>query len=194
MTLRRYLSEQAARPHGAAGRLLAWNWLRETAAANDVAVELLRIRPGERICEIGFGPGRTLAALADLGAQVLGVDVSPDMLTVAARRNAGAVAAGQVVLVEGDGTAVPAADGTMDAAISVHSLYFWPDQGAVFAELRRVLRRGGRLVLAFRPADHPLPARLDPAVYRVPTLAELIHLLHAAGFADVHVERRPRTA
>ena len=191
MTIRRYLSEQAAHPHGLAGRLLAWNWLRETAAVNDIAVDLLHARPGERICEIGFGPGQTLGRIAAVGAHVLGVDIAADMLMVAGRRNAAAVAAGQIELVEGDGTALPTADATLDAALSVHSLYFWPDQPAVLAELRRVLRPGGRLVVALRPADQPLPARLDPAVYHVPTVAELARLLRTAGFAAVHAERRP---
>jgi arsenite methyltransferase len=194
VSIRRYLSEQAARPHGPVGRLLARNWLRETAAANDIAVDLLHPRPGERICEIGFGPGRTVARLAAAGAHVLGVDIAADMLTLAGRRNMAAIAAGRVELVHGDGTALPAADGTLDAAISVHCLYFWPDQAAVLAELRRVLRPGGPLVLALRPADDPLPARLDPAVYQVPTIAELRRLLREAGFTDIRVERRPRPA
>lgn len=192
MTIRRYLSEQAAHPHGPVGRLLAWNWLRETAAVNDIAVEILRAQPGERICEIGFGPGRTLIRLAAAGAHVLGVDIAPDMLAVAGRRNAAVIAAGQMDLVEGDGTALPAADSTLDAALSVHSIYFWPDQTAVLTELRRVLRPGGRVVIALRPADHPLPSRLDPTVYQVPTVAELTRLFRVAGFAAVHAERRPQ--
>jgi arsenite methyltransferase len=190
----RYLSRQAAHPHGPVGRLIAWNWVRETAAINDIAVELLAARPGERICEIGFGPGRTLARLAAGGAQVLGVDVSADMVTFAGRRNAAAVAAGRIRVDEGDGTALPADDGTLDGVLSVHSVYFWPDPAAVLAEIRRALRPGGRLVLGLRPADHPLPARFDRTVYRVPTTDELIGWLHAAGFTDIRAERRPHPA
>jgi SAM-dependent methyltransferase len=89
---------------------------------------------------------------AAAGAQVLGVDVSADMVTVAGRRNAAAVATGQVRVVEGDGTALPVGDGTLHGAISVHSVYFWPDPAAVLAEIRRTLRPGGRLVLALPAA------------------------------------------
>src|SRR6266508_3581500 len=73
----RYLSGQAARPHGPMGRLLARVWLRETATVNDIAVDLLAPTAGERICELGFGPGRTLTRLAAAGADVIGVDTSP---------------------------------------------------------------------------------------------------------------------
>jgi len=190
----RYLSRQAARPHGPVGRLMARNWVRETAAVNDVAVELLAARPGEQICEIGFGPGRALARLASTGAQVVGVDLSADMVTLAGRRNAAAVAAGRIRLVEGDGTALPVDDGTLDGVLSVHSVYFWPDPAAVLAEIRRAVRPGGRLVLALRPGEEPLPARFDAATYRVPTTDKLTRWLHAAGFSDIRAERRPQPA
>ena len=55
---------KAARPHGTVGMVLARIWVSETAAVNDTAIELLAPAPGERICEIGFGPGRTLGRLS----------------------------------------------------------------------------------------------------------------------------------
>src|SRR5438046_6361924 len=103
----RYLSRQAARPHGTVGRVLARIWVSETAAVNDTAVELLNPAPGERICEIGFGPGRTVGRLAAAGAEVVGIDVSPAMVSVAGHRNARSVAAGRVRLHQGDGTTLP---------------------------------------------------------------------------------------
>jgi SAM-dependent methyltransferase len=73
------------------------------------------------------------------------------MVAVAARRNAAAVAAGHIRVVGGDGTALPVDDDTLDGALSVHSVYFWPDPVAVLTGIRRALRPGGRLVLALRP-------------------------------------------
>ena len=74
--LTRYLSEQAAHPHGLGGPLIGRLWVKETAKTNDAALDLLAPRPGEDILEIGFGPGRTLGLLAERGARVTGVDVS----------------------------------------------------------------------------------------------------------------------
>ncbi|WP_020393376.1 class I SAM-dependent methyltransferase [Kribbella catacumbae] len=193
-TIGRYLSRQAAKPHGAVGKLMARNWLSETAAVNDTAVELLHPEPGERICEVGFGPGRTLSLLAAAGADVVGVEVSPAMVAMAGRRNAGSVAAGRMRLHQGDGTTLPVADDSLDAVIGVHTIYFWPVPVATLAEVVRALRSGGRLVLAFRDGDHPVPVRFDPAVYHVPTTAEARDWLHRAGFTDVGVERRPHIA
>src|SRR6266511_688773 len=186
----RYLSHQAAQPHGPSGRLLARIWLRETAAVNDAAVDLLAPTAGERICEIGFGPGRTLARLAAAGAHVIGVETSPTMLATAARRNAAHLAAGRIHLHHGDGTTLPVADHSLDAVIGVHTIYFWPDPAATLADIARALRPGGRLVLAFRGGEHPLPARFDPDVYHVPTTSQAAQWLRAAGFINVRVERR----
>jgi arsenite methyltransferase len=190
----RYLSGQAARPHGPVGWLLSRIWIGETAAVNDTAVDLLNPAPGERICEIGFGPGRTLGRLAAAGADVVGVDVSPAMVRAAGRRNATSVAAGRMHLHQGDGTTLPVADDSLDAVIGVHTIYFWPDPPATLTDIARALRPGGRLVLAFRPGEHPLPARFDPAVYHVPTTTEATAWLHTAGFTGIGVERRPDIA
>ncbi len=186
----RYLSRQAAGPHGAVGRLLARIWVSETAAVNDAAIELLNPAPGEQVCEIGFGPGRTLGRLAAAGADVIGVEVSPTMVATAARRNAAPIATGRIRLHRGDGTTLPVADDSLDAVIGVHTIYFWPDPAATLLDMARALRPGGRLVLAFRAGEHPLPARFDPAVYHVPTTSQATQWLHAAGFTSIDVQRR----
>jgi SAM-dependent methyltransferase len=190
----RALSGQAAAPHGPIGRLLARNWVRETAAVNDTAVNLLAPVAGERVLEIGFGPGRTLARLAAAGADVIGIDTSPAMVAAAARRNATHVAAGRVQVHHGDAAILPVPDHSLDAVISVHSVYFWPDPSATLTAIVRALRPGGRLVLAFRTGDHPIPARFDRTIYRVPTTLEAEQWLTAAGFTDVRCEQRPDVA
>jgi SAM-dependent methyltransferase len=189
-----YLSRQAARPHGLVGQLLGRIWIRETAAVNDVAIDLLDARAGERVVEIGCGPGRALGWLAAEGATVRGVDVSPAMLAAARRRNAHLVAEGRLELLLGDGTHLPLNDDSADAVMGVHTIYFWPDPATTLAEVARVLRPRGRLVLAFRAGEHPLPRRLDPSVYRVPTTQQLTSWLDRAGFVGVEVRWRPEVA
>jgi SAM-dependent methyltransferase len=187
---RRYLSSQAARPRGAFGRLLGRIWRTETADVNRVAVELLAPASGERICEIGFGPGRTLGLLAAAGAEVVGVEVSATMIAIAARNNAKSIAAGIVSLNHGDGITLPVADHSLDKVLSVHNFYFWPDPRATLTDIARALRPGGRLVLSSLSDDEPLAARFDPSIYRVPPTAETVAWLRAAGFTDVCIERR----
>ncbi len=83
---------------------------------------------------------------------------------------------------------------SLDAVIGVHTIYFWPDPAATLTDIARALRPGGRLVLAFRAGEHRLPARFDPNVYHLPTTSQATRWLHAAGFTNVRVERRPDIA
>jgi SAM-dependent methyltransferase len=184
----RIVSAQAARPRGLLGRAIGRLWVIETAAANDRAIALLEPCAGQRVLEIGFGPGRAVRELAARGATVTGIEVSAAMLAHARRRNRAAVRAGKVRLLLGRVDALPLDDRAVDAVLAVHTLYFWPDLATALREIHRVLAPGGRVVLAFRAAEHGVPRRLDPAVYRVPTTAHVHRTLMAAGFDEPVVE------
>jgi len=180
--LTRYISEQAAHPHGLGGPLIGRLWVKETAPTNDAAIDLLAPAPGEDILEIGFGPGRTLGLLVERGARVTGVDVSEEMVHLAGRRNSELVRTGVLTLHRGDGVTLPVEANSQDAVLSVHNLYFWPNPQATIAEIARVLRPGGRILLVFRGREHPLPKRLDPTVYQDLTTNECLAWLASAGF------------
>lgn len=180
-TADRYLSEQAASPHGLGGPLIGRLWVKETAKTNDAALDLLAPQSGEDVFEIGFGPGRALGLIAERGARVTGVDVSEEMVRLAGRRNGELIRSGHLALYRGDGVTLPVEDNSQDAVLSVHNLYFWPEPEATIAEIARVLRPGGRLLLVFRGREHPLPSRLDPAVYRDVTTEQCIAWLVHAG-------------
>ena len=180
--LTRYLSDQAAHPHGLGGPLNGRLWVKETAQVNDAALDLLAPGPNEDILEIGFGPGRGLGLLAERGARATGVDVSEDMVRLAGRRNSDLIRSGTLTLHRGDGVGLPVDDNSQDAVLSVHNVYFWPEPEATIAELARVLRPGGRILLVFRGREYPLPKRLDPAVYRDVTTDQCLAWLASAGF------------
>jgi SAM-dependent methyltransferase len=179
----RAVSAQAARPHGVLGRALGRLWVHETAAINDRAIDLLDPGAGQHVLEVGCGPGRTVGEIARRGARVTGLDPSSAMIAAASRRNRSAIEAGWVRLLTGDVASVPAADDTYDAALAIHTIYFWPDLEAGLREVERVLAPGGRIAIGFRPAEHGRPRRLDPQVYRIPTTTRLVDALVAAGFA-----------
>jgi SAM-dependent methyltransferase len=185
------ISGQAAAPHGLLGRLIGRIWVAETAAVNDTAVDLLDPQPDEHVLEIGFGPGRTIQRLTRRAAHVTGVEVSATMLGAARHRNRAAIRAGRARLVCGDGITLPLRDDTADAALAVHTLYFWPQPPSTLAELARVLRPGGRLVLAFRDTAQPAPRRFDPRIYHLRSAADVARMLRDAGFTDVQVHRQP---
>lgn len=162
--------------------------------------DALRARPGERVLDVGCGPGFYVAELAERvggAGAVVGVDISPAMLAVAARRCEGLA---NVALHEGPATALPVEDSSFDAALSVQALEFVEDVDAALAELHRVLRPGGRLVVwdvdwstvSWQSADPDRMARVLRAwdghlshPYLPRTLAGR---LRSAGFQDVGAE------
>jgi SAM-dependent methyltransferase len=109
--------------------------------------ERLGAQPGERIVDIGCGPGFYCAELAEEvgpSGSIVGVDDSASMLALAERRCA---ELGNVELLEGEATAVPVAEGSFDAAISVQVQEYLPDIAASLTEVLRVLKPGGRVLV-----------------------------------------------
>jgi SAM-dependent methyltransferase len=109
------------------------------------------------------------------------------MLAAAQRRNAEAIGAGRVQLSRGDGTTLPVETDTVDGALAVHTLYFWPKPETTLTEVARVLRPGGRLVLAFRDGAYPAPRRFDLTVYRLYPAGDVAAMLERAGFIEVEI-------
>ena len=182
---------QFGHPTGWVGRLAGRMMARRNVEANRWAVELVGVAAGERILEIGFGPGVGVALLAERGATVEGVDASATMVRQAVRHNLAAIQSGKVELREGSAAQLPYDDGHFDAVVSVFSLHHWPDVGAALAEAHRVLVAGGRLVVVDRTHD-PDARPFHPAAHGLTDdrLAEATAAAGDTGFVDVEVQHR----
>jgi arsenite methyltransferase len=122
-------------------------------------LEHLDLAPGETVLDLGSGAGiDALIAARRVGpaGRVIGVDMTPEMLS-AARRNAEAAGAAQVEFREGRLENLPLDDASVDAVTSNCVINLVPDKSEVFAEIARVLRPGGRLVVSDIVLDGELP-------------------------------------
>ena len=110
------------------------------------AVALAQLRPGGRAIDVATGTGKVAADLhrrVRPGGEVLGVDISPGMIGIARRRVDGRAG---LTFVVGDALALPVPDAAFDAATIAFGMRNLPDYGQGFAEMRRVVRPGGRVV------------------------------------------------
>jgi arsenite methyltransferase len=165
-----------------------------------IVYEALGAQPGDRILDAGCGPGFYVAELLEqVGPEgsVVGVDASAPMLAVAAKRSEGHA---NVSFAEGEVTALPVDDSDFDRALSVQVLEYVSDIPAALAELHRVLRPGGKVLLwdvdwgtvSWHSEDPDRMKRVleawdkhltDPSLPR--TLAAR---MRAAGFEDVQLQ------
>jgi ubiquinone/menaquinone biosynthesis C-methylase UbiE len=178
---------QFGRPTGFPGRMAGWVMAHRASnrRRNAWAVSLLDVQRNDRVLEIGFGPGVAIRELARLAADgyVCGLDHSDVMLRQAARRNAEGVRRGRVELKLGRVERLPAFEAPFDKIVAVNALQFWDQPVELLRELRRVLRNGGQIAIAFQPRG---PGATDEAAtrrgHKLPTA------LRDAGFSQVRLE------
>jgi SAM-dependent methyltransferase len=164
-----------------------WQWQRRRALL------LAEARRGERVLDLGCGAGRFVAALRDAGADPVGVELAETALERARRNVPGA----DLRLVAEDG-ALPLGHGEVDLAWCSEVLEHVPDTVAFLTEIRRVLRRGGRLLVTV--PDHGrlkrtllalahYDAHYDPLGQhlRFYTRRSLTRALRATGFERVEL-------
>jgi arsenite methyltransferase len=143
-------------------------------------LEALALRAGERVLDIGSGPGYLACQMAEAvgaGGLVQGIDASPSMLEIARRRNCGPGAA-RVELDEGDAGSLPFPDASFDAAVSTQVYEYVADMPAALAEARRVLVPGGRLLILDTDWDSIVWRSSDDARMARVLLAWDEHLVH----------------
>lgn len=149
----RTLAAQLRHPHGEAALAVGESMNRSNGALNQAAISLLAVTAGEQVLEIG--PGNAAFApllLQGADSRYLSIELSTAMVDAGNQHLAGTGLADRAVLRHGDAHALPVADASVDAALAVNTLYFWPNLAPVLDELARVVRRGGRLCLAFGDA------------------------------------------
>jgi len=110
------------------------------------AAQRLNAREGEHILDIATGTGWSARNAARRGAVVTGVDIAPQLLAAAADLSAHTWPPIEFRL--GDAEKLPFDDGAFDGVISTFGVMFAANQAEAAAELARVCRSGGRLVLA----------------------------------------------
>jgi ubiquinone/menaquinone biosynthesis C-methylase UbiE len=161
-------------------------------------------QPGERVLDLACGTGtvaRLVAPVVGESGKVVGVDINPNMLTVARERPSPQGA--PIEWREGDAIALDLPDGAFDLVLCQQGLQFFPDRSTAAREMMRVLADGGRLALDLWQAldKHPLfealvmaevrrlniPVSIAATPFTLADEGELRALLSEAGFKRIEV-------
>lgn len=167
------------------------------SAGSGDPITLARLQPGEMVLDLGSGGGLDcfLAARA-VGpkGQVIGVDMTPEMLARASQQ-AARLKLSNVIFRQGYLEDLPVDDASMDVIISNCVVNLSPDKPKVLSEMLRVLKPGGRIALSDMVANHPISeeARQKKEDWCACTtgamhVSQYMDELQKAGFVDINIK------
>jgi SAM-dependent methyltransferase len=183
------MAEQLGQPTGEIGIAVGDYMSKFNAGLIRAAYGLLALPAKSRVLEVGFGNGKLIGEmlLAAPDVAYTGIEVSSAMMLEAKRHNRALIEQGRVELHLESLESLPFPDATFDRAITINTIYFWPDQVRALAEIRRSLRSTGLLVVAsMTPETAEGSAAAKPEFgFNVPSRDALKLLHHRAGFRQI---------
>lgn len=167
---------------------------------NDATIDLLAPEAGERVVDIGAGVGAGTVRAAREGATVVAVEPTSYMRRILAVRRFFQRSRKRITVLDGSAEKMPVADDSVDAVWAVNTMHHWIDTERGAAEISRVLRSGGRVVLIdedFEDRDHPEFERFaerhgsdEHHAFSMVDAEQMGGLLSAAGLGEVDATKR----
>lgn len=166
------------------------------AAATQYVLDRLGVGAGVRLLDVGCGIGGTSRMAAMAGAEVTGIDLTPDFVQAATGLTEKTGLSDRVTYVTTAGESAPFDADSFDAAVMVHVGMNIPRKSVVFSQIHRVLVPGGRFAMFEQmrtdsgDLPYPLPWADDERSSFVETQEDYVAHLEAAGFTVEEVEDR----
>lgn len=184
------------RDQGLRGALRYLRWFPQMwrSEVNDAVVALVDPKPAERVVDIGAGMGPGTIRAAAAGAHVTAVEPTPFMRRILGLRRLASKHRARIDVVEGTAEHLPADDRSADAIWAVNTMHHWTDLAQGVAEIARVVRPGGRILLvdeAFNDPAHPDFERFgaqhgdDDHGFTMVEADQVVDLLQSAGLVGV---------
>jgi ubiquinone/menaquinone biosynthesis C-methylase UbiE len=184
-------ARSAAAPGVAPGRLGSWVNAYLDRPLHAAVAAALDLQPDDDLLDVACGAGYFLTDSASQVGHIAGIDLSEPKVDLARRRAGERIAAGTAEVVKGDAAALPWEDGRFTAVTCIDAFPFFPDPERALAEMYRVLRPGGRIVIDMSPklpeGTESHRARGPGGLVWVRDEADVRRMTDAAGFDDVAI-------
>lgn len=186
----RKLLQNTRKPQGFWGRVMLFGMNNGHKPLSVWAMPHLPLAEDARVLDVGCGGGANLAVLLKRcpKGSADGLDYAAESVAASRKKNAKELGR-RCTVTQGDVGALPYGDGTYDAVTAFETVYFWPDLPRAFSEILRVLKPGGRFLLACEmgdPSDTTWSSRIDGLT--IYAGKDLKARLEAAGFVHVALE------
>lgn len=183
--------QNTRKPQGFWGRVMLFGMNNGHKPLSDWAMPQLPLAEDAHVLDVGCGGGANLAVLLKRcpKGRADGLDYSAESVAASRKKNAKELGR-RCTVTQGDVGALPYGDGTYDAVTAFETVYFWPDLSQAFSEILRVLKPGGRFLLACEmgdASDTTWTSRIDGLT--IYAGEDLKARLEAAGFINVKLEK-----
>jgi len=187
---------QTRKPEGFLGKLMVNGMNGGHAKLADWGMQFLPENMPEKIVEIGCGGGRNAGELLKKypASHLTAIDYSPVSVAKAIAYNKQSIAAGRCRVTEGSASALPVSSDSVDLATAFETIYFWPELPACFAEVYRVLKKGGVFLICNESdGTDKTGLKFEKIIdgMKCYTAEEITSALCAAGFSEVHADSHP---
>jgi ubiquinone/menaquinone biosynthesis C-methylase UbiE len=144
-----FIDNQYKKLQGLIGTYIGEKMVRQHKPETFWTIELLNIKKGETVLELGCGAGYAMKQILEhtLPKEMVGLDISPAVIKSARIRNRKAIKEERAKLVQGNVQKLPFPNDHFDKLFSIHTIYFWDDIDETVSEIYRVLKPGGSFIL-----------------------------------------------
>ncbi len=187
------VAAQLRKPEGDFGKKVGEHMNTSNEQMNRTAIETMQLGAADTVLEIGMGNGAFCGDILQIHPTIryTGCDFSETMIAEARNRNEEWIQAGRAEFFLTDATDLPLEADSFTKAFTVNTLYFWPEPPQILAQLRRVLKPGGKLVIGIRPRTVMENLPFVQYGFRTYTADEVEKLLQANGFAQTEIHEQP---
>lgn len=192
-TLAQQMAAQLRRPSGEAG-VQTGEWMnRGNVHMNIDTLEILNAAANDTILEIGMGNGFFVKDILqkDPSIKYTGCDFSEVMVTEAEQLNAAWINKGQAKFICANVADMPFTDGSFNKIFTINTIYFWEDAITILAQLKRVLKKNGTLIISLRPKHLMQNYPFTKYGFTLFAKADVVQLLEANGFTIVQAIEKP---